>query len=674
MTDFSPIPLPTLINRLFRELDARKSGFGLPSWKFARSAAGRDFSTSIFGRTAATPFGPAAGPHTQLAQNIVLGWLAGGRVIELKTVQILDHLDIARPCIDMETVGFNIEWSQELTLEQSLEEYVKASMLIAMLKAEGIAPDLGDTVIDMSAGYDLAGIRSDKVQTFLRGMKDAGVVIERLRGQIPAAYARFRDLAYDPCISDTITVSTFHGCPPEEIEAIAAHLLQEVGLDVVVKLNPTLLGKDELNAILHDRLGYTALKVPDSTFAKDAKWPQVTAMVERLGTLADRLGRGFGVKFSNTLLVENHRHFFPAGTPEMYLSGPPLHVLAIALVKQFRDRFGDRYPISFSAGIDVGNFADAVALGLKPVSVCTDLLKGAGYGKGTDYIADLADRMAEVGAVDIDTFTLLAFGEAEAALAGLPAATRQAATAALAAGSDLRAAAGADFAAWVSAARLLNTSIYAERVLTEARYAFAANSTGPRKTDVPLDLLDCETCGKCVSVCPNAAIFRYGLPQTAVTAATLLPGTPPTVRPGEARPIRMKQQIGICADICNQCGNCDVTCPESGAPYARKAQVFGSPEALLAAAGRDGFTVTGTGPDRTILLRLDGAILSLHRAEGRLCIRGDGVDLSVDPADPTIVAGASERPLDLGRLLLVERIADAVSTVDAHTFLAAALN
>ena len=46
----------------------------------------------------------------------------------------------------MQTLGFNVEWSQELTLEQSLEEYVKAAMLIRILEASGrlaLAPGCG---------------------------------------------------------------------------------------------------------------------------------------------------------------------------------------------------------------------------------------------------------------------------------------------------------------------------------------------------------------------------------------------------------------------------------------------------------------------------------------------------------------------------------------------------
>jgi putative selenate reductase len=118
MVELTPVPFGLLATRLFCELTQKKAAFDLPVARFFQGAT-IDLSAVVHGRRASTPFGPAAGPHTQLAQNIVLSWLAGGRVIELKTVQIKDRLTISRPCIDMQTIGFNIEWSQELTLEQS---------------------------------------------------------------------------------------------------------------------------------------------------------------------------------------------------------------------------------------------------------------------------------------------------------------------------------------------------------------------------------------------------------------------------------------------------------------------------------------------------------------------------------------------------------------------------
>ena len=354
---------------------------------------------------AATPLGPAAGPHSQLAQNIVLSFLGGARVFELKTVQINDRLTIPRPCIDMQTVGYNVEWSQELTLEQSLEEYVKAAMLLQILRRSDLlqlAPGADAALFDLSVGYDLAGIQSDRVRAFLAGLRDATPVIDRLRRQIPDEYRRFRDLDFPTQISHTLTLSTFHGCPPDEIERMIDWLLREEGLDCVIKLNPTLLGPQEARALFNERLGYRE-HIPDEAFAKDTTWAQAVDFCGRLGETAKTLGRGFGVKFSNTLIVENHRSFFPATEKVMYLSGPPLHVLAMSLVLRFREAFGDRFPISFSAGIDRHNFADAVSLGLVPVTVCSDLLRTGGYGRMQSYFAELLGRMARVAATNIDS-------------------------------------------------------------------------------------------------------------------------------------------------------------------------------------------------------------------------------------------------------------------------------
>ncbi len=113
-------------------------------------------------------------------------------------------MTIPRPCIDMQNVGYNVEWSQELTLDESLDEYVKAAMLIEILAASGrlpLAPGFDRTVFDLSVGYDLAGITGERVPAFIDGLMDATATVERLRREIPAelgAFARpadFRDRA-----------------------------------------------------------------------------------------------------------------------------------------------------------------------------------------------------------------------------------------------------------------------------------------------------------------------------------------------------------------------------------------------------------------------------------------------------------------------------------------------
>jgi putative selenate reductase len=186
----TPMPLQMLLRRIAHEWATRKRIFDLPTARYWARRDDLDLSFEFLGRRAASPIGPAAGPHSQLAQNIVLAWLGGCRLFELKTVQVLDDLDIARPCIDMQTIGYNIEWSQELSVAESLDEYVKAWMIIEILRRwEPLRVHLGDDpgphVFDMSVGYDLAGISTDKVARFIDSMADASAVIERLRDEIP---------------------------------------------------------------------------------------------------------------------------------------------------------------------------------------------------------------------------------------------------------------------------------------------------------------------------------------------------------------------------------------------------------------------------------------------------------------------------------------------------------
>ncbi|MEE8594355.1 MAG: glutamate synthase, partial [Gemmatimonadota bacterium] len=117
--ELQPIPLPDLVRRMRSEIEAADSIFDLPVRKWWMPDPGVDFSALHFGHRASTPVGPAAGPHPHLAQNIVLSWLAGSRIIEIKTVQVNDRLRIPRPCIHVPNVGYNVEWSQELLVEES---------------------------------------------------------------------------------------------------------------------------------------------------------------------------------------------------------------------------------------------------------------------------------------------------------------------------------------------------------------------------------------------------------------------------------------------------------------------------------------------------------------------------------------------------------------------------
>lgn len=671
MAELRPYPFGALLLRMFRELDEHDSIFHLPRRKFVLGDEHHDTSVVFQGHVAGSPLGPAAGPQSQLAQNIVLSWLAGCRIFELKTVQILDELQIPRPCIDMQTVGYNVEWSQELRLPQSLEEYVKGAMAIRILEASGrlpVPPSFAPVVYDMSVGYDLAGIRSEPVQTFIRGMKDASALVEQLRAQIPDELAQYRDLDFQTALSDTLTLSTFHGCPPDEIEGIIDWLLHEHGLHCIVKLNPTLLGPQRLRELLHDRLGYTEQHVPDTAFEKDAHWEQAVGFVERLGAKAHALGLHFGVKFTNTLIVQNHRSFFPAAEKEMYMSGPPLHVLAMNLVGRFRERFGDRFPISFSAGIDQRNFSDAVAVGLVPITVCSDLLQPGGYGRTQAYYKELTRRMDAVGATTVDDFVLRAHGHGPAALDGLGLSEdeREACLQALEPRGTLDAAVAdhALAARWLSAVKVLNTATYVEAVTADPRYALASNQKPPKKVGSQLVLLDCLSCDKCIPVCPNDANFTFVLPTGEVPVVKLRPqGEGFVAETTEAIAVTKKHQIANFADFCNECGNCDIFCPEDGGPYVVKPRFFGSRADWEEFSDHDGFYVERQGSVRTVLGRFGGRAFeaSIPGKEALARYRGEGFDLQLDPADPAGTAqGHARDEVDLTFFHLMDLVSAAV--------------
>ncbi|MBA2707182.1 MAG: hypothetical protein H0U59_05195 [Gemmatimonadaceae bacterium] len=459
-------------------------------------------------------------------------------------------------------------------------------MLIEILRRDSAfaggawAGKSGEIIYDMSVGYDLAGIRSDKVQRFLDGMRDASGVIEKLREQIPAECNFARALKYPSRISSTLTLSTFHGCPANEIEKICEFLIGERDLDVIVKMNPPMLGKERLEHLLHDVLGYGELTVNPAAYTSGLLFDESLGLCSRLTSFAEQRGRSFGAKFSNTLEVLNHKSFFPPDNQVQYLSGLPLHVITMALTDLWRQDVGPDVPISFSAGIDAKNFPLAVACGFVPVTTCSDLLKPGGYGRMPAYLTNLTKAMKFANARTIDEY-----------IAGTTPASPT----------------------LVRAAAVLNTTIMAEKARQDPRYRADQNRKVPNRIDSHLVILDCITCDKCIPVCPNAANFTYPTPIVAfdyhdltIDAGVLMPAT-------ELKrfAIEKSAQIANYADFCNECGNCDTFCPEYGGPFIEKPSFYGSIESWTKAAPRDGFVVASANGTALIRGRIQGVEYAL---------------------------------------------------------------
>jgi len=464
---FRPLTLEQLTSWIADELDAKSSIFGIPCALGHQPSPGDSFRTEIYGQLLETPLGVAAGPHSQLAPNIISAWLCGARFIELKTVQTLDNLEISKPCIDMQDEGYNVEWSQELAIEDSFREYLHAWVVIhALHRHLGFPGESPGVIFNLSVGYNLAGIQQSNVQRYLDLVGDAGDELDRCLDVVKRRFPDVVDVEVPSGISDNVTLSTMHGCPPEEIGAISRYLLRERHLHTSVKLNPTLLGPERVRRILNRSLEFTDVVVPDEAFAHDLESADALRLITGLQATAGDVGLQFGVKLTNTLEVRNHREVFASDQETMYLSGRPLHAVTVAVAQLLLQQL-DRAPMmSFSGGADAMNTPDLLRCGMRTVTVCTDLLKPGGYLRLRQYLENIDSSMRAVDAPDLDSFIR----------SGSPASRS------------------------VEEAAARNLSGYAEAVASDPRYRASTFERRQTKTPRKLEHFDCVR-APCSDIC-----------------------------------------------------------------------------------------------------------------------------------------------------------------------------
>jgi len=476
---FTCCPIDKLLQWILAE---EKQGqiFGIRKELFFVPQRSDVFKMTRYGQALETPIGVAAGPHTQLSQNIISAWLTGARYIELKTVQTLDELEVTKPCIDMTDEGYNCEWSQELKLDQSFNEYLNAWIVLHILKDKfGCGhPDSRGFIFNMSAGYNLEGILNPNMQSFLDKM--AGCAAEKVAkiDALVKIYPRVKELQISDRMSDNITISTMHGCPPDEVEKIGRYFIEQRKLNTTIKLNPTLLGPQQLRHILNDQLGFE-VEVPDEAFEHDLKYEAGVVLIKSLLESAAKTGVAFNLKLTNTLETANRDQNLPKNEKMVYMSGRALHPISIHLARRLQNEFRGKLDISFSAGTDCFNVAEVLACNLRPVTVCSDILKPGGYGRLGQYLGEIAKNFAKIGADSIGAFIELRGAEDRQ---GEGWATK---------GQTK------DFAQ----AGLKNLNAYAEAVVANQAYQKSRFPYENIKTSRELTTFDCIK-APCVSTCP----------------------------------------------------------------------------------------------------------------------------------------------------------------------------
>ena len=529
------IPFGQLTEWILNEYKKTGQVFGIQK----AYVADQSKTIEIFGRKLENPVGPAAGPHTQLAQNLVAAYVAGARFFELKTVQKMDGPELSacipKPCIVAEDEAYNCEWSTELYVPQAMAEYIKGWILIHVIAKEFGLGSPDGFQFNMSCGYNLEGIKDKKIDDFIEGLKDAGdtAIFKECKQWLLEHISLFEhvtkeDIEAVPAeICNSITLSTMHGCPPQEIENIVTYLLKEKHINTYVKCNPTLLGYEFVRKAMDD-LGYDYMAFTDFHFKDDLQYEDAVPMLKRLLETASQEGLSFGVKLTNTFPVDIKRQELPG--EEMYMSGKALFPLSISVASRLAESFDGKLPMSFSGGADQKNIDQIVCCGLWPVTVATVLLKPGGY-KWLTRIAEKADtcEIGKCGEVQVETLKKLA-----------------------------------------------------EDSLTDAHYQKTVKKAAAKQTEEKSPLLDClkkkdapkvkeftrhkRVCGNCADVCPNRANVLIEVPEMELL------------------------QILHIDYMCNECGNCRSFCQYAGAPYKDKFTLFATEEDMEDSTN-NGFTV-----------------------------------------------------------------------------------
>jgi len=396
-----PIPFPQLINRIQSEYKNTGSVLGIRKEKFFHpSSCNFDF----FEKKVSVPVGVSAGPFTQLAQNILAVYLAGARIITLKTVQTMDGEElrkaVAKPSINALREGYNVEWSTELTVSEAMEEYIKAWFLCHIFAVEFNISEKADVIFSMSTGYSLEGIRAKKVDDFIEGMKDARntEIWQRCYEQTAAVVSSFSyftkaDLdAISPEISNRMVISTFYSCPKDEIEKIVIYFLGQKSLHTLIKCNPTLLGYEKCRELL-DEMGYNHISFTENCFNSDIQFKDAVKILRHMKALASKIHLGFGVSLTNTLPVEIKKNEFSG--KEMFLSGRALFPLSLHTAEKIAEAMYAEIPIFYTGGVDFFNIKDILETGIRPVTMVTNLLKSGGPER-LHQLAQIAEKI-EVG-------------------------------------------------------------------------------------------------------------------------------------------------------------------------------------------------------------------------------------------------------------------------------------
>ncbi len=375
----TPLSFEKLMGMLIEEYRSEGSIFGVKDFYKAKRAR-----LPIFGMRIENPVGPAAGPVTQTAQGIIAAYLSGARFFELKTV-VPGEETYEKPSASIGDRTYSSEHPSEMPISEAFAEYVKAYYAIKLIST---AFELGvpeGFVFNMSLGGCLEDLKSDKMNSFIEGLKSAEYTsvwrecenwarahMDELDG-IDGTY--LSDISPRVCCAAVFAPN--EGLSAAEIEEAAAYLIEEKRLHTFIRLSPDLLGYYSIRGIL-DINGYDDMEISKERMDKNALYDDLKPAFNRLQSKADSYRLEFGVKVCDGLIIENAKELPVKGGR---LTGRALFPIAFSLAEKIANDFGGGLRICFAGGADYYTAAKLFDAGIWPVTVVSDIVRPGGLAR-----------------------------------------------------------------------------------------------------------------------------------------------------------------------------------------------------------------------------------------------------------------------------------------------------
>ncbi|MBQ6700070.1 MAG: FAD-dependent oxidoreductase, partial [Oscillospiraceae bacterium] len=383
-----PLSFEKLMGLLIEEHNAFGSIFGIKDFYKAGRAR-----LPIFGMRIENPVGPAAGPVTQTAQGIIAAYLSGARFFELKTV-FPECEKAEKPNTYVGDRTYSSEEPSELSVAEAFGEYVKAWYAIKLIST---AFELGvpeGFVFNMSVGGSLEDLKSEKMNSFIEGLKSAEYTpvwrecenwarahMDELDG-IDNTY--ISDISPRVCSSAVFVPR--EGLSAAEIEEAAAYLIEEKRLHTFVRISPDLLGYYTVRGIL-DINGYDDIVISKERMESGALYDDLKPAFLRLQNKADMKRLEFGVKVCDGLIIESAKK-----TPVKNgrLTGRALFPIAFSLAEKIANDFGGGLRICFAGGADYYTASRLFNAGIWPVTVVSDIIRPGGLARFRQLADDVS--------------------------------------------------------------------------------------------------------------------------------------------------------------------------------------------------------------------------------------------------------------------------------------------